>query len=107
LFRDAIKRLGRYKQLTCPDKIDLVERGNECAVHFNWLLSHEEEPALLVDVCFAWIMAIARRGTGRFIRPKRVEFQRPTARCMKNTFDARSNSKPPGHDRFWLDDSQG
>jgi AraC-like DNA-binding protein len=76
-FRDAVERLGRYKQLTCPEKIDLVERGNECAVHFTWLLADEEEPAVLVDVCFAWILTIARRGMGRPINPKRVEFQRP------------------------------
>jgi AraC-like DNA-binding protein len=82
-FRDAIQRIGRYKQLTCPEKIDLVERGNECSVHFTWLLADEEEPAMLVDVCFAWIMTIARRGTGRAIYPKRVEFQRPeTHRAM-------------------------
>jgi AraC-like DNA-binding protein len=78
-FRDAIDRIGRYKQLTCPEKIALVEHGNESAVHFTWLLANEEEPALLVDVCFAWILAIARRGTGRAIHPKRVEFQRPAA----------------------------
>jgi AraC-like DNA-binding protein len=78
-FRDAIQRIGRYKQLTCPEKIDLVERGNECSVHFTWLLADEAEPAMLVDVCFAWIMTIARRGTGRAIYPKRVEFERPEA----------------------------
>jgi AraC-like DNA-binding protein len=78
-FRDAIDRIGRYKQLTCPEKITLLERGNESEVHFIWLLAHEEEPALLVDVCFAWILSIARRGTGRSIHPKRVEFQRPEA----------------------------
>jgi AraC-like DNA-binding protein len=77
--RDAIERIGRYKQLTCPEEIALVERGKESAVHFTWLLAHEEEPALLVDVCFAWILSIARRGTGRLIHPKRVEFQRPQA----------------------------
>jgi AraC-like DNA-binding protein len=76
-FRNAVERLSRYKQLTCPEKIDLVERGNECAVRFSWLLAQEEEPAVLVDVCFAWIMTIAQRGAGRRIRPKRVEFQRP------------------------------
>jgi AraC-like DNA-binding protein len=75
-FRDALQRMARYKQLTCPEKIDLLERRNECAVHFTWLLAHEEEPTVLVDTCFAWIMAIARRGTGRPIRPKRVEFER-------------------------------
>lgn len=78
-LRDAIGRLGRYKQLTCPEKIDLVERGTDCAVHFEWLLADEAEPPVLVDVCFAWIMTIARRGTGRSISPKRVEFQRPEA----------------------------
>jgi len=76
-LRDAIGRIGRYKQLTCPEKISLVERGNESAVHFTWLLAHEEEPAMLVDVCFAWILSIARRGTGQPIHAKRVEFQRP------------------------------
>src|SRR5438309_7734940 len=30
-FRDAIERLSRYKQLTCPEEIRLVDRGNECA----------------------------------------------------------------------------
>jgi len=78
-FRDAIGRISRYKQLTCPEKIDLVERGNESAVHFTWLLAEEEEPAMLIDVCFAWILSIARRGTGRPIHPKRVEFHRPEA----------------------------
>lgn len=78
-LRDAIGRVGRYKQLTCPEKIDLLERGNEAAVHFTWLLADEEEPAMLVDVCFAWILSIARRGTGRPIHPRRVEFQRPEA----------------------------
>ena len=76
-LRDAIRRIGRYKQLICPEKISLVERGNESAVHFTWLLAHEEQPAMLVDVCFAWILSIAWRGTGQPIHPKRVEFQRP------------------------------
>jgi len=75
-FRDAARRLARYKQLTCPEEIRLVERGKECAVQFVWLLAHEQEPPLLVDVCFAWIVAIARRGIGRPLAPKRVEFQR-------------------------------
>jgi AraC-like DNA-binding protein len=75
-FRDAVERSSRYKQLTCPEEIRLVERGNECAVQFVWLLAHEQEPPLLVDVCFAWIVALGQRGTGRPIRPKKVDFQR-------------------------------
>jgi hypothetical protein len=75
-FGDAVERLSRYKQLTCPEEIRVVGRGNERTVEFVWLLAHEKEPPLLVDVCFAWIVGIARRGTGRPINPKRVEFQR-------------------------------
>ena len=78
-FRDAIERISRYKQLTCPEEIRVVERGNESAVQFFWLLSHEKEPPLLVDVCFAWILSMAHRGIGRRVSPKRVEFQRPPA----------------------------
>ena len=78
-LRSAIERLSRYKQLTCPEKIDLVERGRECAVRFRWLLAEQDEPGVLVDVCFAWIASIAERGADRRVRPKRVEFQRPEA----------------------------
>jgi hypothetical protein len=85
-FRDALRRMARYKQLTCPEKIDLLERENECAVHFTWLLAHEEEPTMLVDTCFGWMIAIVRRGTGRPIRPKRVEFQRAPA--YRETYEA-------------------
>jgi AraC-like DNA-binding protein len=82
-FRDAVKRSSRYKQLTCPEEIRLVERRSECVVQFVWLLAHEQEPPLLVDVCFAWIVALGQRGTGRPIRPKRVDYQRaPTHREM-------------------------
>src|SRR5256712_3640507 len=78
-FRDAVERLSRYKQLTCPEEIRVVERGNECAVQFVWLLAHEQEPPLLVDVCFAWIVGIGHRGTGRPLNATRLEFQRAPA----------------------------
>jgi len=64
-FRDALQRMARYKQLTCPEEIKIVERGNDCAVQFLWLLADYPEPAPLVDACFAWIVAIGGRGTGR------------------------------------------
>jgi len=78
-FRDAVERLSRYKQLTCPEEIRVVERGNESAVQFVWILAHEKEPPLLVDVCFAWIVGIGHRGAGRPLNPKRVELQRAPA----------------------------
>src|SRR5947208_6825921 len=60
-FRDAVERLSRYKQLTCPEEIRVVVRGNEFIVQFVWLLPTEKEPPSLVDVCFAWFIAVAQR----------------------------------------------
>jgi AraC-like DNA-binding protein len=76
-FRDALLRMARYKRLTCPEEIRIVEQGNECAVQFVWLLAGQPEPATLIDVCFAWVVAIGRRGIGRKVNPKRLEFSRP------------------------------
>jgi AraC-like DNA-binding protein len=78
-FRDAVERLARYKQLSCPEEIHVVEQGNDCAVQFVWLLAHDKEPPLLVDTCFAWIVGIGRRGVGRPLSPERVELERAAA----------------------------
>src|SRR6516165_3435238 len=78
-FHDAIQRLARYKQLTCPEKIRLVCQGGECRVRFEWLLASESEPSVLVDVCFAWIVAVGRRGTGGPLTPLRLELVRAPA----------------------------
>jgi AraC-like DNA-binding protein len=78
-FRDALQRLARYKQLTCPEEIRIVERNGECAVRFKWLLAREPEPEVLLDVCFAWVVSIGRRGSGQSINPMRVELKRVAA----------------------------
>src|SRR5438477_458046 len=86
-FRDAIERISRYKQLTCPEEIRVVERGKESAVQFVWLLADETEPPFLVDVCFAWMMSMLHRGIGRPLSPKRVELHRPSAhRAMYESY---------------------
>ena len=74
-LRDALARLARYKQLTCPEAIHVAERGDESRVQFRWLLAEETEPPLLVDLCFARVVGIARRGTGGLVNPKRLEFR--------------------------------
>jgi Arabinose-binding domain of AraC transcription regulator, N-term len=55
-FRDALNRIARYKRLTGPQEIRIVERKNECAVEFAWLLGESIEPPTLVDMCFAWVV---------------------------------------------------
>lgn len=99
-FRDALQRLARYKQLTCPEELHLAERGDECRVQFRWLLAQETEPPVLVDVCFARVLDIARRGTGGPVRPRRLELRGATgSREMYEAhfgcpakFDARENT---------------
>ncbi|HZO51064.1 MAG TPA: AraC family transcriptional regulator [Bryobacteraceae bacterium] len=76
-FGDSLERMARYKQLTCPEEIVLRRRASECTVQFRWLLAQDAEPALLVDLCFAWVLSIARRGIGEPIAPLRLELDRP------------------------------
>jgi AraC-like DNA-binding protein len=76
-LRDALQRLARYKHLTCPEGIEVSERGDECRVRFRWLLAQETEPPLLIDVCFAAVAALARRGSGAAVKPKRLALRGP------------------------------
>jgi AraC-like DNA-binding protein len=78
-FRDALGRMARYKQLTCPEEIRVDGGKQETAVEFAWLLARQAEPAVLVDLCFAWILAIGRRGTGVRIEPLRLTLTRESA----------------------------
>ncbi len=76
-FREAIERASRYKQLTCPEEIRIVPRGrNARAVEFQWLLQRGTEPPVLVDLCFAWMLTLGRRGAGARLTPLKVEFVR-------------------------------
>lgn len=72
-FRDALSRAARYKQLTCPEEIQVTTRAGECAIRFRWLRGRGAECSVLTDMCFAWVVALAHRGTGGVVRAKRVE----------------------------------
>jgi len=78
-FRDALQRMARYKQLTCPEEIRIRARGGETSVEFVFLEGAGEEPTILVDVCLAWVLAIGRRGTGGQVWPVRAELARAAA----------------------------
>jgi hypothetical protein len=61
-FRDAIERAGRYKQITCPEDIRVVDAGRESRVQFRWLLTRDKAPVVLQDLCFAWIHMLGELG---------------------------------------------
>ena len=73
---EALKKLARYKRLTCPEDIAVDIRSGEAAVTFRWLLADGFTPNLLTDAMFASTVALARRGSGQAIRPRRVELTR-------------------------------
>jgi AraC-like DNA-binding protein len=78
-FGDALRRVARYKQLTCPEEIRISTAHGESTVEFVWLLAREAEPVVLVDLCLSWILAIGRRGTGGELSPLRLELTRAFA----------------------------
>lgn len=78
-FRDALNRISRYKRLMGPEEIRLAQRGKDYGVEFVWLLAESQEPATLVDMCFAWTASVGSRGAGRSIDALRVELSRAEA----------------------------
>jgi len=76
-FGAAIDHMARYKQLTCPEEIRQELNEKEWSIEFHWLLADEIEPAVLIECAFAWVLSIARHGTGTRLSPLRVEFVQP------------------------------
>jgi AraC-like DNA-binding protein len=81
-FRDGVGRIARFKQFTMPERITVEERGPEVHIRKHWFHAANSEPDLSVDVSFAFLMSLGRRGTGRNLVPLRLELSRtgaPTA----------------------------
>jgi AraC-like DNA-binding protein len=78
-FRAAMDQMARYKQLTCPEEILQKKNREEWSIQFRWLLVEENEPTALTECCFAWVLSIARLGTGSRLSPLRLEFVQPRA----------------------------
>lgn len=76
-FGEAVARMARYKLLTCPEEIVSQVDGGEWSIQFRWLLAGEVEPQPLNDCCFAWVLSVARLGTGTRLAPLRVEYRQP------------------------------
>lgn len=76
-LRDALQRIGRYKQLTCPEEIRIRESRSEVSVEAVYAEATEQEPDVIVDLVLSWLLSIGRRGTDGRISPLRVELARP------------------------------
>lgn len=76
-FGAAINQMARYKQITCPEEILQEKDDEEWSIRFHWLLAKEVEPPVLIECAFAWVLSIARHGTGARLSPLRIEFLQP------------------------------
>src|SRR6185503_5466576 len=47
-FGDALQRLARYKQLTCPEEIRVRRKAQETSVEFFFVDAEEAEPDIMV-----------------------------------------------------------
>jgi len=76
-FGDALLRLGRYKQLTCPEEIRVRRKTQETSVEFFYVEARQPQPDMLVDMVLSWILSVGRHGTDGQITPLRVDLARP------------------------------
>ncbi|HEY0777118.1 MAG TPA: AraC family transcriptional regulator [Gemmatirosa sp.] len=78
-FGDALVIVARYKRVVCGETLGVETVGAEARVAFHWVHVDDALPLLLVDAAFASLVMLARRGTGRPVRPLRVELARRPA----------------------------
>jgi Arabinose-binding domain of AraC transcription regulator, N-term len=61
---EALERLARYQRIVCPERVAVERVGDEARFSFDWVLTEERLPMMLVDATFASLLALARHGTG-------------------------------------------
>lgn len=78
-FRDGVHRIARFKQFTMPERITVEDCGAEAHISKHWFYAGTPEPDLSVDVSFAFLLSLGRRGTGGRLTPIRLELSRDGA----------------------------
>lgn len=76
-FRDAMKRLARYKQLCVPERFHIVEKDDFCTIELEWLYSDQPEPPMLAGIMIASLLEMGRRGTRISVQAHSVELSCP------------------------------
>jgi AraC-like DNA-binding protein len=76
-FRDAVTLLAGFKRYGACFESRFAATGDQFAIAKHWLFAREPEPALAVDMGFASLIELLRRGTGQPRAPIRVDFAYP------------------------------
>jgi hypothetical protein len=82
-FRDALKRLARYKQLCVPERFHITENNEFCTIELEWLYSEQPEPPMLAGIMMASLLEMGRRGTRVSIQAHSVEFSCPDGKIKE------------------------
>jgi len=72
-YRDALKRMGRYKQLCPPESLHITEEGENCTIELEWLNTEQPGPLILTGITLAFLLELGRKGTGKPLKAKLVE----------------------------------
>ncbi|GEL03554.1 AraC family transcriptional regulator [Rummeliibacillus stabekisii] len=73
-YRDALKRMARYKQLCPPESLRITEEGEVCTIELDWLYTEQSGPSMLVGITLAFLLELGRRGTGKPLMARSIEF---------------------------------
>ncbi|WP_333573976.1 AraC family transcriptional regulator [Sphingomonas sp.] len=84
-FQDGLARIARFKQFTMPERIVIEQRGSEVHIFKQWFYAEAPEPDLSVDVSFAFLLSLGRRGTGQKLTPLRLELTRSGSPTTEQT----------------------
>ncbi|WKC21219.1 AraC family transcriptional regulator ligand-binding domain-containing protein (plasmid) [Rhizobium sp. SSA_523] len=83
-YRDALGRIDRFKRLSTCEKFLITEKGGEFSITKEWPYSMQSEPALSIDLSFAFIVELGRKGTGQHITPVRIDLARAGSRSLEH-----------------------
>lgn len=73
-YRDALKRMTRYKQLCPPESLHIIEKSEDCTIELDWLNTEQPGPPILTGITLAFLLELGRKGTGQSLTAKFVEF---------------------------------
>ncbi|MEV5029996.1 AraC family transcriptional regulator ligand-binding domain-containing protein [Paenibacillus sp. LPE1-1-1.1] len=73
-YRDALRRMARYKKLCPPESLSIKEEGEQCIIEMEWLHAEQPGPPILVGITLAFLVELGRRGTGQHVTAQSVEF---------------------------------
>lgn len=73
-YRDALERMARYKQLCPPESLRITEEGERCTIELERMPGEQPGPPVLIGTTLAFLLELGRRGTGRPLTARSVEF---------------------------------